>query len=411
LQNTWKGLTLAPFPAYHLRNVVGNVWNNWLAGLDNPGFYSDALRLQSGTAKQLQVGGKVVSADKLRRMAEDFGITTGTFVQGELFRRTLPGVGSKVFFTAEDIPGLGRLVTAGLRTGKALENNARLAHFLYRLDQGQDAMSAALSVKKYLFDYSRGLTQFEQSVMRRIFPFYAWTRFNVPLQIAAIVDNPRPYIRLSELVNTVRTKGPGGDEFEKRAAEFRGQDQPFLADFIRENVGIPVRLGPGGQPEYFLLGGWLPAADIEVLGRKDGVIDRLTGLLSPFIKTPIEQLTNKDLFFKRELEQFPGDTRRFLGTEVRGRNIQLLRNIRILSEADRTIRQFQDRDNLTEEQESALSAITRTIFGLKAFEAKPEVEARKRAAKRRKLLRQLRGTIRRELPQSERAVREQLEEE
>jgi hypothetical protein len=160
-----------------------------------------------------------------------------------------------------------------------------------------------------------------------------------------------------------------------------------------------------------LLGGWLPAADIEVLGRKDGVIDRLTGLLSPFIKTPIEQLTNKDLFFKRELEQFPGDTRRFLGTEVRGRNIQLLRNIRILSEADRTIRQFQDRDNLTEEQESALSAITRTIFGLKAFEAKPEVEARKRAAKRRKLLRQLRGTIRRELPQSERAVREQLEEE
>jgi hypothetical protein len=83
----------------------------------------------------------------------------------------------------------------------------------------------------------------------------------------------------------------------------------------------------------------------------------------------------------------------------------------ILSETDRIIRQLQDRDKLRAERESPLGAITRTLFGLNTLEARPEIEARKRAARRRKLLRQLRGAIRRELPESERALREQLEEE
>jgi len=33
LQNIWKRWTLGVFPAYHFRNVVGNEWNNYLAGV------------------------------------------------------------------------------------------------------------------------------------------------------------------------------------------------------------------------------------------------------------------------------------------------------------------------------------------------------------------------------------------
>jgi hypothetical protein len=58
-----------------------------------------------------------------------------------------------------------------------------------------------------------------------------------------------------------------------------------------------------------------------------------------------------------------------------------------------------------------LLPLPRTLFGLKTFEARPEAEARRRFFERRKLLRQLKGVMRRELPESERVLREQLEEE
>ncbi len=401
-QNIWKGLTLAPFPAYHLRNQIGNIWNNWLAGLANPRYYTDALTIQNGTLKQLRLAGKSYSWESLVRMIEDFGIETGTFVEGEVFRKAMPGM-SRVFFSAEDIPVLGKAVKLGMNVGRGIEVNSRIAHFLYRLDQGMSPVEAAMSVKKFLFDYQRGLTRFEQSVMRRVFPFYAWTRFNVPLQLQAIVENPRPYIRLSELLNTGRT-GPGLPEFEKKAAEYRGADSRYLAQWIKDSVGVPYRIGPTGEPEYFLLSGWLPAGDVNALSA-GGFYDRLRNLLSPFLRAPIEQLTNYDLFRLEQIEKYPGETSRFLGVEVRKRNIQMVKNIRLLAEADRVMKLWQKSEDLTDPELSALGAVTRFVFGLKSYEAKPHIEGTKLRRQRTERLRQLKSAVRRELPEAVEVLR------
>jgi hypothetical protein len=411
VQNLWKQLTLHIFPSYHTRNFVGNVWNNWLAGLDNPKWYFDAAKVQLGTARELTLAGKTYSLDALRRMAEDFGISTGTFAEAETFRKSLPGM-SRVYFEARDIPGLGKAVGAGQKLGQTIEENSRLALFLHELDNGKSATEAALTVKKYLFDYTNGLTRFEQSVMRRVMPFYTWTRFNLPLQVRALVDNPRPYLRLSEFVNTVRTKGiAGGKDFEERAAAYRGEDAAYLAEFIKQNAGIPVRTGPNGEPEFYLLSSWIPAADLDVLGSKGGMFDRLKDLLSPFIKTPIEQLSNRDLFKGRELEQYPGETQRFLNVEVRRRYAQLLRNVRLLAEADRVLKAWNEQDQLEPDQQSKLSALTRLLFGLKGYEARPEVEGRRLQQKQRERMRRLRGAIRNDLPDAAQILAEQLDED
>lgn len=452
VQNVWKGLTLSPFPAYHLRNMVGNFWNNYLAGLDNPKWYSMATRLQLVPRELKKIGriiphaeeiGKLTppstplldaaevitrvirseaglpvfklgateyKSEALLQMLEDFGITRGTFVRGEVMRKTMPGMAGRIYFTAQDIPGLGKVVEKGLGAGQWIESNARVAHFLYQLDKGKSPIEAAMSVKKYLFDYERGLTKFEQSVMRRVTPFYAWTRFNVPLQIESLVSNPRPYVRLSELVSTLRTRGeeavpmpPRGfgpeapsSEFAKKVAEYRGADQRYLAAWIKDSVGIPYRLGPTGEPEYFLLAGWLPAGDVNSI-TPTGAYNRLRDLLSPFLRTPIEQLTNTDLFRAEQLEKFPGETGRFLGLEVRKRNIQMLKNLRLLSEADRVIKLWQNTNELTEPESSTLGAITRSIFGLKSYEAKPHFEAIRIRRERIEHLKQLKSSVRREL--------------
>jgi hypothetical protein len=463
LQNIWKQLTLSPFPAYHLRNMVGNLWNNCLAGLNNPKYYSQAFRLQlvpreikkiarilphaqetgvlpTPTAPLLKaaqvigeiaasearlpvfkLAGKEYKAEMLLQMAEDFGITTGTFVRGEVFRKGMPGMAGRVYFTAEEIPGLGKVITKGMEAGHMIESNARLAHFLWKLDQGATPAEAALSVKKYLFDYSRGLTGFEQRVMRRVFPFYAWTRFNIPLQIESLVINPRPYVRLSEIVNTMRTRGEQAiptsfaefgreapsPEFERKAAEYRGQDQIYLASWIKDSVGIPYRIGPSGEPEYFLLSGWLPAGDVNALGA-GGFYDRLRNLLSPFLRVPIEQLTNYDLFRLEQIEKYPGETSRFMGLEVRKRNIQMVKNIRLLAEADRVMKFWQKTEDLTDPELSALGATTRFLFGLKSYEAKPHIEATKLRHKRTERLRQLKSAVRRELPGAVEVLRGEL---
>lgn len=348
VQGIWKGITLSVFPAYHMRNIVGNLWNNALAGLADPEWYRRAAQLQSGVDKTFKIAGKEVDAAILRTMLKDFGVTGKGFVSGEV-----PGITSRTLrqgFSINDIHGVRKAVRKGFEMGGHFEDNARIAHFLWKLDQGASPIEAAMSVKKYLFDYVEGLTDFEKSVMRRIMPFYAWTRFNVPLQASALINNPRPFIHLAQIVRTSRSDEPGlaPDEFHKS----------ILPEFISENSGIPVRMAEDGNPEYFLLGGWIPAADLEVLARPHGVLDKALSLLSPLIKMPAEQAFNVDLFMKRKIEEYPGEKQKFLGMNVRRRLVHFMRFFRVASEIDRLSRGALEKE-LTDDEMTRLGAALR----------------------------------------------------
>lgn len=401
VQGMWKALTLSLFPSYHLRNRVGDVWNNVLAGMSvsDIKFYKMARDVQMGKLPTVTLGGKPFAVDEIVNLSKDLGVTGRGFQAGEVSRKSLKAIqGGQI--TAEELPIIGRGVKFGFDIGSKLEDNGRLAHFLWRLDKGDDAVDAAISTKKYLFDYVNGLTEFEQSVMRRVMPFYAWSRFNIPLQARAIVDNPRPFVRLSELVQTFRTKGvpgvSGGPDFEKRTAAIRKDEREILPNFIQEAVGIPIRLAEDGNPEYALLGGWIPAADLEVLFRKDGLVERVKDLLSPFLKEPVEQAFNFNSFLDRKIEEFPGEKTKFLGISTRRRYAKVLRNLRILSEADRIIRTATDeRAGFTEDQTTAAGNIARAVFGLKTFKVSPSRQERDIARTRRDLRSRLKRAIRR----------------
>ena len=78
----------------------------------------------------------------------------------------------------------------GLKFGQAVDNHIRMAHFLAMKKKGMTDFEAALSVKKYHFDYN-DLTDFEKSVMRRVALFYTFTRKNIPLMMESYLSNPR----------------------------------------------------------------------------------------------------------------------------------------------------------------------------------------------------------------------------
>ncbi len=193
-------------------------------------------------------------------------------------------------------------------------------------------------------------------------------------------------MRLAEVVNTVKATEPD--------ARLDIVDKRLIPEFIREQVGIPIRTDENGNPEYFLLGGWLPAGDLEILTRPSGPFDRAVQLLSPFIKEPIEQLTNFDLFLKRRIEEFPSEKQRFLGLNVRRRIVKTIRVIRALSEADRLLAAAQG-DELRELQSTKLGAAFRTLFGLKTFTVDIGRQTFRLNRQQRELIRRLRSAGRR----------------
>jgi len=77
------------------------------------------------------------------------------------------------------------------------------------------ARGAAMQVKKFLFDYTdEGLTEFEREGMKRIMPFYSWTRNNLPLQLEQLLKQPGKYAAVEKVRKGHEyALGPSPDEY------------------------------------------------------------------------------------------------------------------------------------------------------------------------------------------------------
>ncbi len=318
IQGIWKASTLFIFPGYHARNMVGNWWNNFLAGT-NVKHYGTAQQWQSGKINSVNLGHKgIVAREQMDEVFTKYGIMNQ-------FREFLAIPEVRIGQRLSDAGALGRVpvigkgTEVGIKLGNAIENNARIAHFFDRVIKGDSYRDAALSVKKHLFNYDE-LTKVEQSIMRRAFPFYAWTRNNLPLQIRSLVEQPQKFAQLGDVVEFVngRTGKPQGED-------------AFVQEWMRDQTPVRTRIDSDGNAEYFLLGGWLPAGDIGKIVQPFKILE---DELTPFIKAPFEIASGFSLFMDRKIEDFPGQKEKFVGVRMRKRATTAARNIRLLTTLD-----------------------------------------------------------------------------
>ena len=323
VQNMWKRWTLAVFPKYHLRNMVGNMWNNYLAGVGMQQYgRAEVLQLYKryGTDRVLgthvrdmvkKIGLSFDDADKIIRDAEHLGVLSGGWY------------GADVEYSIRQAMSKGGITGRGMAVGTAIENNARLAHYLDRIGKGSSEMEAALSVKKYLFDYA-DLTHFERSTMKRIFPFYTWTRKNLPLQFEHLWGQPQ--------------------KFAPIAVPLRARDPQDLLRLKYANKQVYDRLPVELQRDvdtatYVPLEGLLPAVDLLHITRPQEI---LQDLLSPFLRAPIEMAFNKSLFMESELTKYPGETQELLRLDIPTHTKYLLTTVfpqaRLVSEINNVVR-------------------------------------------------------------------------
>jgi hypothetical protein len=173
VQNSWKGWTLAVRPAYHMRNLMGNITNAYLvSGVKNPKDYTDAMRMQwngwfrspdhlGESKKWVDAGGdptkiasdahwskqgfsgmKDESMESIYYSGNDLGVAGGQYTKDvfmpdaekleNLASRNRYGMepGRKLQSTiGADSPA----VRAGFKAGASLENNARWAVYINSL--------------------------------------------------------------------------------------------------------------------------------------------------------------------------------------------------------------------------------------------------------------------------------------
>ena len=340
----WKAWTLAPFPAYHTRNLAGNLWNNFVVGVDNPEVYRIAKQIQAGEldkgipgfVKAPAVPGGKISYEEIRSHVDELGIRGGglmsvdieTSVASELHfgRMTMgpriPGTNVGIFpnITKESTP-----VVAGRHVGMILEDNARIANFVDGLRKGLTLDQAEARVRKTLFDYNE-LTKIEQEFFRRIMPFYTWSRKNIPFQAEMMLKHPGKYKAVETLRNEIESTTDAPDE-------------RLLADWFLSGYPTRVKVNKEtGIAEYFLANNWLPAADIWKLASMPGQL--FMDMLHPMIKVPIEFAVGESLFSHKKLDWNVKED--LLGFRVSQPIKNMLGNLRVVMELDNFMQAYME---------------------------------------------------------------------
>lgn len=305
-------------PAFHIRNKLSNLYLGWLGvGRDavNPRMQADAFRTvkHQGDIEKLKdlrpitiknADGEVIGVKHWNEIYEEAlahgvvdegffatefgahakygGITKGkakVSIKGKEFN--LDPTDTEHFFAYK----------YGAKVGSHIENSDRLLQFASRLSKGQTAEVASEGVKKFLFDYS-DLTAFEQSVMKRIFPYYTWLRKNGRLQASQLLEQPGKYRDTAKAMHAVSDMNNEDERVDRRMMA------PFAQDWVQTpfgKEGEPIMLNPN-----------LPFQDLNNLPNPTdlkGTAMNLLGKTSPILKAPAELATNTNVFYDAPISE------------------------------------------------------------------------------------------------------------
>lgn len=343
LTNLFKGYVTAVWPGFHVRNFgSGQYQTAAQSGLGAfkhiPGSYGMFGGNEYGELANLPMfAGRNVTAreatDEVARAAAAYGlaghmpnisrdivgplgetITAPTSLDDVLSR--IPGHHPKSLATVKDVlagakpdtswnptnvlnvSGVNSMrdvfvpMVAGRELGDVVENVNRMPMFIDLLSQGWSPAAAADEVLRTHFDYTKtALTGFEKSFMRRLMPFYSFTRQNIPLIMEQMVTNP----------------GGAAGQMARFALNAR-QGEGFLPKYLGEGLAIPMgEQDPvTGNRRYLTRFDLPPEQAFEWYKGSTGdpfqaVLMGFLSQMNPILKGPLEYATGKQFFSGREL--------------------------------------------------------------------------------------------------------------
>ena len=289
VQNLWKRqATIMRFPAFQSRNGLSN----------------KLLMYQDGA---LSVGGEAKSLKLITNMQRK---SLSPFEQEELAKELDELYRAGVMTSFEEITEqTGRGSTGNKATqllGKInaiIENQSRISAYYTFRAKGLSPAAAGEMVNKALLDYSDdALSVFERHVVKRLVPFYKWIKGNTSKQMRVLIESPGKSVWLGHL----KESGEAVTEY----------DESIMPKWMRDTFPVPLPISDNGDPIMLSTAGLFPQGDLEILsGLLSGKFDPKDafGSLSPILRTPLELLFNKDLWYDTDIESYEGEMKRAPG--------------------------------------------------------------------------------------------------
>ena len=313
--HAWKmGVTVIS-PSYHIRNAIGDITLAFFAGVNNPKVFVQGTRVVMANRKAYK---ELDSLDKLLNPQIADELLNAPATGSIAFRGTVAGRKIKLDMqqmyvlahkagilpsisglfdiidtagTASKIPNrlahpFNDKVMGAIRRGsEAQEHSIRIGHFIDALGRQKGAKSfdeavrgAANEVRKWHPD-GLDLTKFEREFLRRVIPFYSWTRKAIPLTVEATLRKPGKVMVYPKIMSSISNANgisntPG---------------EPFPTDQLFPDWLADLPIGPAfGKPNENLtiLNPGNPATDTMQIFNHP--LRNTLGMTNPAIRVPFE---------------------------------------------------------------------------------------------------------------------------
>lgn len=321
----WKRAVTLPFPAFHVRNKLTNVVNS-AADIGLMGVLSrdEMHAIMRGKDGVLDAGhGLKYTYEDIRQLMREHGVVqpiyrrmdigeaTEVMLRSELKesvrkdRIMLPGGAKRAgqasianplkapFKTAEDLAGVA-------------ENSDRAQLFIASLKRGLDPQAAANRVSRFLFDYN-DISKFEQQWIRRLIPFWTWSRKNIALQARLAVEKD---VFAPHIIATMGKFARALSE-EKNDAIRSDVERELLPNALADEFGVRIDTAKGLS--HWLLHLDLPATDFNKIwaGSRQDTIRQWLTQINPYMQQLLEDFTATDLMTGASTGKFDRGMRQY----------------------------------------------------------------------------------------------------
>ena len=248
--NTFKKFKVLT-PGFQVRNFTGNATNMVLSGMPAtaiPEYYVKATNVLND------------SENILSKVAQGIELTADESANWKVLQQFYQGGFAKAGTKVQDLEDLRKSIKGSNNLiNKALEVNAnindgmdkmnRLALLMYANDnpkyiQKLGKSNAIEAVKYALFDPSN-MSDFERNVMKKVIPFYTFTKQNLLFQASNLIKNTPKYGRLLRGMNSL----------------YNNLDENSYYQYQKEGFQIPLPWTDGNGNQMFLKAN-LPVSDL-----------------------------------------------------------------------------------------------------------------------------------------------------
>lgn len=313
-------MTVAKFPAFQIRNLVGNIFNSLLSGTRSENLlagYIDSVRIMKSLfmkqplpeIRMVGAGGRMFNTQRVLDIAMQGNVLQSG--QGmEILTEMGRGLKSKLSTKEKVIRTvtMQKLLKIGAGTNQAFEDLSKLALLIARLREGDSPLKAIEIVNKHLFDYN-DITSFTKDYVKRVIPFIVWMQNNLALQIYNMFSLPT-----RNILKGVKTLQNQDNETVI--------NQDYMQPYEKDTVYIPTPFSKKDADKktapLLSMTGLVPTFDLSLLVQMVGKnnMQQILNQVSPTLKTPIELMANIDLRTGQKISKYPGDTTQMMGVPV-----------------------------------------------------------------------------------------------